>query len=96
MKPSESLAKTLDNNRGIKRKPRKRPNYRNEGEQSEAGPSGESEENAEGRQKGNSTFYTDEPSTSTDNIAAEPDGVISYCSFVMQECKKFIIYLVLL
>ena len=73
IKPSESLAKTLDNNRGTRRKPRKRPNYRNEGEPSESPPSGESGE--EGRQEGNSTFYADEPSTSSDNVLAVAEGI---------------------
>ena len=74
MKPSESLAKTLDSYRGTRRKPRKRPNYRNEGEQSESPPR-DADDQAEGRQEGNSTFYSEEPSTSAGNASVATEGI---------------------
>ena len=75
MKPSESLAKTLDSNRGAKKKARKRPNYRNEGEreQSESPPK-DPDVQAEGIQEGRSTFYNDAPSTSEDTSTASAEG----------------------
>lgn len=76
IKPSESLAKTLDSykGRGRTKKHRKRPNYRNEGEQSESPPSGGE---AAGHQEGNSTFYADEPGPSTPERSATPsEGIL--------------------
>ena len=87
MKPSESLAKTLDSYRGIRRKSRKRPNYRNEGEQSESPPR-DGDDQAEGRQEGNSTFYSEEPSTSSENASAVAEGIDTSLShsYILEKC----------
>lgn len=93
MKPSESLAKTLDSNRGVVKKPRKRPNYRNEGETSESTPraSSEATHSEEGRQEGNSTFYDEQQSaTSTEDLGTAQNGltqiIFKHCSLGNVKC----------
>ena len=66
MKPRESLAKTLEKNRGSGGTPMKRPNYRNEPSTDVAA--------AAARVSGNSTFYESHDVDVQQARAATPPG----------------------